>query len=357
MKKIDGMDVFRSCAAMGIMLYHYFFIGPLQGFYSKEVFIPLAFFGEWGVDIFFLISGFFILQSVHNRNYKTFFMSRIKRIYPSFIVGSFFVLLLGIVMPNTQIRNLIYRWIVSLLMIGDLTSSGPLSSIYWTLFIEIRFYVLVTIILFIDAVINEKCIKNKITLNKLLFGWLAISILNTYWISNKAIEVFFVTKYAGHFIIGIILYRIIINNKRNASYILLLPLSTILLLHNILGYTQWIRGAEYQKLAYSESEIFGGVLILLCTFVYFAKKSKINPKSASIAHVLSAISFPFYLVHADFGFFIRTMYYKKILFYFSFLQKLPSRFVEYGIMLIAIVASFLVAFGINKLVSRKYIKP
>lgn len=51
-KRIWGLDVLRFCAAFGIMLYHYFFIGVIQGFYSKDVFFPTAFWGQFGVDIF-----------------------------------------------------------------------------------------------------------------------------------------------------------------------------------------------------------------------------------------------------------------------------------------------------------------
>lgn len=59
-KRIYGLEIFRILAAVGVLCYHYFFIGVIQGFYSKDVFIEFAFWGEFGVDIFFLISGFVI---------------------------------------------------------------------------------------------------------------------------------------------------------------------------------------------------------------------------------------------------------------------------------------------------------
>ena len=203
---------------------------------------------------------------------------------------------------------------------------------------------------------NKKRIKNKITLNKLLFAWLIISIINTYWLTNEVIETVFITKYAGHFILGILFYDTIINNKRSLSYIMLLPLSALLIFHNILGFTQWIRGAEYQELPYSETEIFLVFIFLICMFVYSAKEVTIHTVVAKYAHLLSAVSFPFYLVHADFGFFIRTVYYGKIINWFKFLQKIPSRLMECIIMLVAILASFLVALTINWLTSKKCIR-
>lgn len=258
-KKILGMNVLRVCAALGIMAYHYFFIGPIQGFYSMDVFCPLAYFGEWGVDIFFLISGFFILHSCRDRTCKDFVYARLKRIYPIFIIGSLFVLGLGIFMPNAEIINLLYRWFTSLLFVADLTDTGPLSNIYWTLFIEVRFYILAAIVL----CIKQKSLHNrKIKLNTILAAWLLLAIFNTYWLNWHIIETLFITKYAGHFILGITLYQISIENRKDRSHMLLMLCSSVLVLHNIIGYTGWIQGL-YSELLYTEIEILAVFIILI----------------------------------------------------------------------------------------------
>ena len=60
-ERIAGLDGVRGIAALFILLYHWFFIGALQGFYSKTIYLTFGFWGEYGVDVLFILSGFAIL--------------------------------------------------------------------------------------------------------------------------------------------------------------------------------------------------------------------------------------------------------------------------------------------------------
>lgn len=124
-QRILGLDLLRICTALAILSYHYFFIGPLQGFYDMAVFHGLAFWGEFGVDIFFLISGFAILLSTeYVKNAKSFLAGRIKRIYPTFVICSAFTMVCGFVMPDTSKSDLLKRWIESMTFYSDIYGGG-----------------------------------------------------------------------------------------------------------------------------------------------------------------------------------------------------------------------------------------
>ena len=62
------------------------------------VHLPLLGFGSWGVDIFFVISGF-IMMYVTENNHKHFLLKRIIRIVPLYWIITFGVFTLAIFYP------------------------------------------------------------------------------------------------------------------------------------------------------------------------------------------------------------------------------------------------------------------
>jgi len=233
-KRIVGLDLVRFLSALGIMAYHYFFIGVIQGFYDNKVFHPIAFWGEFGVDIFFILSGFSILFSTESKKTPfNFLKGRIFRIYPAFIICSVITMFTGMLMPGTYKNDLIFRWLNSLTLCNDLWGVQPLSSIYWTLMVEMKFYIL-------TAVIMKLGIWKKYKYY-ILFTWVSLSLLNTFSVQWSWLEILFNTKYAGHFAIGIIFY-LLYKKQRNTFMLPIFGESLWLVYRNCMSYTQWIHG-------------------------------------------------------------------------------------------------------------------
>ncbi len=79
-KKIDSLQYLRAFAALWVLLTH-----VLQRLQMKPNGIFWA--GQWGVDIFFLLSGFIIYQTTKdNTSWKVFAVKRIFRIYPVYLI-------------------------------------------------------------------------------------------------------------------------------------------------------------------------------------------------------------------------------------------------------------------------------
>lgn len=337
--KIIGLDMLRGCAALGVMVYHYFFIGVIEGFYSWDVFLESGFWGQFGVDIFFLLSGFVILLSTQNRNWKSFLYGRIKRIYPTFLLCSIIVLVVGFTMPNTENLDLIKRWICSVLFCYNIPGGGdPLSSVYWTLAVEVRFYILVAIIM-----------KTKMWHSKkyeLLIYWLVISLLNNYFVQNEFVYALLLTKYSGHFCFGILCY--LLYKKQYDKKMTIIGIISIWLIYlNCIGYTSWIRGI-WPDLPYSDVEILFAVLSMVILFYMAVFIGKEN----IVVRVISAfapISYAFYLIHADWGYFIRTQYYYRVLPTHTFLLNYVN---EYTLMAVGISTSIVISYLVYKLIKR-----
>ena len=343
MKRITGLDLFRFIVAIGIMSYHYYFIGPLQNFYSFNIFHPIAFFGEFGVDIFFIISGFVILFSTTKvKEPLTFLKKRALRIYPAFIICSLFTLICGFIMPGVSKIDLLFRWINSLTFYEDLWNVSPLSAIYWTLMIEIKFYILVAIILKLKLWDKHKY--------KILLAWLVLSFLNIYIFKNNYIDILFLTKYSGHFIFGIILYLIYKDKKelKNIKLIGLSLLSLFLIYKNMISYTTWIRGI-YKGYVPSNLIIFIYMIVIIGIMYYIINYYKdILPQK--FVSTLGGMSFIIYLIHADFGFFLKTQYFIRLSNYIQISEPIIMIFS----MIISITLSYIILQLVN--IITKYIK-
>lgn len=300
-ERILGLDVLRFIAALGVLMYHYFFIGPLQGYWSISNFFLPAFFGEFGVDLFFILSGIVILISAEGRSSKSFILSRILRIYPAFIICSIFTAILAINMPNTSTINIIARLIVSQTFFGDIFDVAPLTSVYWTLMIEVKFYILVSIVIKLNIWKKYKF--------PILFIWLLIGIVNTFYLKNRFIEILFISKYAGHFCAGILCY---ISRKKEGSNFMFIGfiLSILLIWNNCKSYFSWIKGIYNMNL--SDVHILF-IALSLIAIVYWTSGVKEMLISNRLVNILGATSYTLYLVHADLGYFIRIKAYEWII--------------------------------------------
>ena len=338
-KYIPGLDLLRAAAAIGVMLYHYFFIGPIEGYYSPDSLVPIAFWGELGVDVFFLLSGFLILLSATGRTWKQFLVARGKRIYPMFFFASLFVLFLGIILPGTAAKPLVIRWLGSLTLFTDVFHLDPLSSVYWTLMVEVKFYLLVALVIKLNIWKKYK--------HQLLIAWLTVSVVNTFSWNHEWLRLFLNTQYAGHFSLGILLYSVFVLKEKSKCLWIEIPMALMLIYHNIIGYTSWIRGI-YSVLPYNDTEIFLGMLVLIGFMVLCINLDKPQWKPYRFIAAFSQMSYTYYLIHADFGFNIRTQIYQRVL---TAWPALTPYFSETTIMVIVVILPLLFAYLINRAVT------
>ena len=136
--KIESIQILRFIAAFSVMMVH----------------LPIFSFGIWGVDIFFVISGF-IMMYVTDKDYKFFFVKRLIRIVPLYwilTVGVFIIALINPDFLNNTSAN-IKHLIKSMLFIPfDKNGIGhfPILFLGWTLNFEIIFYLLFALSIFIS---------------------------------------------------------------------------------------------------------------------------------------------------------------------------------------------------------------
>lgn len=149
-KRIDSVQVLRGIAAMLVVFNH----AALMAFDAEghSFLVPsqsLADFGEFGVDLFFVISGFVMALGAHRfagpRDAVVFLALRINRIAPLYYLACL-VLLAQMFVTGTvsQVsRESLLNSLTFIPFFDDRTYSWPIHFLGWTLAFEFVFYVFV----------------------------------------------------------------------------------------------------------------------------------------------------------------------------------------------------------------------
>jgi ABC-type polysaccharide/polyol phosphate transport system ATPase subunit/peptidoglycan/LPS O-acetylase OafA/YrhL len=153
-RRLRELDLLRFVAAIAVMMHH--FTGVPTGAWpqdARKVFPelnPAANFGYLGVELFFVISGFVILMSVWNRGVGAFAVSRVVRLFPAYWFGVLLAMAVFLTTgaavdygPGSQ--SPLVRFLPNLTMLQTGAGAPNMEVVYWTLWIELHFYVLIAL--------------------------------------------------------------------------------------------------------------------------------------------------------------------------------------------------------------------
>src|SRR5208282_3694588 len=96
------LDGLRGIAITGVVLYHSYSrwpdLLPSAARYEK---VPLFFYGGYGVELFFMISGFVILMTLQKcKSFDSFMFRRWARLFPAMLICSVFIYLTAPLLPE-----------------------------------------------------------------------------------------------------------------------------------------------------------------------------------------------------------------------------------------------------------------
>ncbi len=135
------LDVLRGLACLATVLYHYTVTYP-KFFYAPQPALFKFYWGHFGYHLFFMISGFVILMSLE-RTLKPldFIVSRCSRLFP----GYWAAIILTFVVTNAahfELAVSIKQALFNLTMLQEYLGVKKVDGVYWTLSVELAFYVL-----------------------------------------------------------------------------------------------------------------------------------------------------------------------------------------------------------------------
>ena len=152
---IKSIQYLRGVAAILVFFHHWVQLGHTGSDHTFLASIALKY-GSFGVNLFFVISGFIIAKTVIAKplNPVKFFSRRIIRIYPAYWVFSLMLAVVIKLFPESFSFTSAKRWsiLLSALLIPHHNPSGiglyPFLTVGWTLSFELFFYSIVFISIF-----------------------------------------------------------------------------------------------------------------------------------------------------------------------------------------------------------------
>jgi exopolysaccharide production protein ExoZ len=155
---IYSLQALRGLAALAVVLQHTMSMWWADILHTS---VPITFNGFTGVDLFFVISGFIMPFSIrrtgsHAHNAGQFLQRRLERVVPLYWICTFAKIAILLLLPSASESGLGTPWhVISsfffLPSFNPLGNVGPLLQIGWTLNMEVIFYLLIAIALWIGA--------------------------------------------------------------------------------------------------------------------------------------------------------------------------------------------------------------
>ena len=165
--RLKQVDSLRAIAILSVVIYHYAIFWTDTGhgvallpYGDALAWIPLAAEGYQGVYLFFIVSGFVISLSLkRSSRLVEFGVLRAIRLWPTLIIGGTLTFVATTLFGPDELRRSVLEYLISLTFmppghVGKLIGVSGLEWLdgaYWTLWTEVRFYVLAGLMYFLSG--------------------------------------------------------------------------------------------------------------------------------------------------------------------------------------------------------------
>lgn len=326
------LDGLRFLAALAVMMYHFTARSHTSwGAEPVDVFpglSDLTAWGAFGVDLFFVISGFVILMTAWGRDVRSYATSRVTRLFPAYWAG---VLLTGFLLivlwPGQKELNATDVG-VNLTMLQTAFGYPHVDGVYWTLWVELRFYILMGILLVIGLTGSRVLAFAAL--------WPALGAM-AHSANVDLVAELLVWNYAPLFAGGMALF-VLTRDPRSV-------IAWLVLLQNVILGAAWSgghsRGIITRGSGIELSEPLCALIIVGCfTVVSLATLTPLRHIAAGWLTTAGLLTYPVYLLHEYWGWW--------------FIDVLNDSLPRYVVLAIAMVAVIAMAWAVHRFVERPH---
>ncbi|MEU4363691.1 acyltransferase [Promicromonospora sp. NPDC023987] len=296
--RLVGIDGLRFAAAAAVLLYHFTATSTVTGYWGVDpvdafpLLNEVTRYGWLAVELFFMISGFVILLSADGRGVAGFVASRVGRLFPAY--WACIVLTAGLQQVwSGGRRTSLTETLVNLTMVQDLFQVTGVQVVFWTLLVELKFYLLVFVVLAFGRLTRNRVLAFA-TLWPLA-GWAAQE-LGAQWLTD-----WLVPNYAPYFAVGMLLFLVYRDGWDLVSGLLLVGGITLCVMRvlDAAGRASDLQGVPV-------SPVIAVMLMLASVAAVWATTlpgPTVPPRRvAAVLGTVGALTYPIYLVHTQFGY-------------------------------------------------------
>jgi peptidoglycan/LPS O-acetylase OafA/YrhL len=287
------LDLLRFFAAFWVMNFHYLArFGVAEGLSWYR-------YGNLGVQLFFIISGFVIVQSLEGKTLKEFAKGRFIRLFPLFWFLCTVTYILTLIFPHASHVSL-GSYLMNMTMLPDVFigffhRGSLVDAAYWTLTVELLFYIGIGIFCWLSSYKN---------IRYFLAGWLLVSLAAfLFQVDQNFYVKLLLVRHASYFVFGSALALIVTKQAKNVyekyfDKILLCAAVAFSLLINVKAIPAYLNTTPI------DTKIVTGLIALFFVvvpiLVYLSTLIK-NPRVIRVLVVIGGLTYPLYLLHQRIG--------------------------------------------------------
>jgi peptidoglycan/LPS O-acetylase OafA/YrhL len=282
--RVEGLDVLRGFASLAVCWFHltkFHYNTPDPRLY--HLLCQSGAYGWLGVEIFFVISGFVIPYSLYQaryrlRDYFRYILRRVVRLDPPYLAAIAVILLLAYITSwhsgrPAQVEEHAIGWVRVLLHLGYLnifTGYASLNPGFWTLAVEIQYYLLMGL-LFPLVVTRNRAVRLVTVALMMAINVLFVTVL----VPNADLQIRFVPTFLCLFLLGILTFQFRVGFIRAVEYVPALVLV-----------------AATSVLTLSLADCLAGLVAVAVILAYRGQPSAVSRFFANISYSLYLLHWP-----------------------------------------------------------------
>lgn len=290
------IDLFRFIAAVMVVVFHYTFVGYSLNYVTTVRFDSIGNYSRYlylGINFFFIISGFVILQSASDGQPGRFFRARLIRLYPAYCAALLLTATAIWLFAQPQFPLSWSQLLANLTMLQTAFGQPHVESAYWTLWIELQFYLLIWLL----------CWRGWLRWLPQLIGLTLVACLASLHLQPPLTfdvwsQIF--PHWAGYFALGALLY-LIRQQGLDRYKTLLLGLALWFVIRQ-----NWVF-ADLMMQWYQQPFNKTVILLLNLAFLFLLMPTSLgwqHPLRQSRFVLWGALTYPLYLIHQTLGYLI-----------------------------------------------------
>jgi peptidoglycan/LPS O-acetylase OafA/YrhL len=168
----NAVDALRAILILSVMFFHYFvYWAPpytaTDHYHYQHTYPHWIGIGSLGVHVFFAVSGYVITMTLErSRDLSDFLFRRFARLFPAYFCCSLLTFAFLKVSNSDLYAITFFDWLASLTVHADRIGFKFVDGSYWSLGVEVRFYIWVAIFFFL--------LKSRFWIGMVFFGLLAV---------------------------------------------------------------------------------------------------------------------------------------------------------------------------------------